>query len=121
MMRRRKISKGIGAIPLRILDQDCRKLKRNKRKGEKKYSSVGLLSTSFATYAFISIVENKYALAAFCLTVVGALMSYTWFNIFPARFFMGDVGAFESPNGKELQPYEQLYGGLSASGWNGAV
>jgi phospho-N-acetylmuramoyl-pentapeptide-transferase len=28
------------------------------------------------------------------LTVVGALLSYTWFNIAPARFFMGDVGAF---------------------------
>ena len=54
----------------------------------------GLLTTSFVTYAFIAVVENKYALAAFCLTIVGALMSYTWFNIFPARFFMGDVGAF---------------------------
>jgi phospho-N-acetylmuramoyl-pentapeptide-transferase len=28
------------------------------------------------------------------MTIVGALLSYTWFNIFPARFFMGDVGAF---------------------------
>jgi phospho-N-acetylmuramoyl-pentapeptide-transferase len=25
---------------------------------------------------------------------VGSLLSYTWFNIFPARFFMGDVGSF---------------------------
>jgi phospho-N-acetylmuramoyl-pentapeptide-transferase len=54
----------------------------------------GLLTSSFAAYAFISVVEGKYALAAFCLTIVGALISYTWFNIFPARFFMGDVGAF---------------------------
>lgn len=54
----------------------------------------GLLVTSFAAYAVISTVEGKYSLAAFCLTVVGALLSYTWFNIFPARFFMGDVGAF---------------------------
>jgi phospho-N-acetylmuramoyl-pentapeptide-transferase len=38
--------------------------------------------------------EGKYALAGFCITIVGALISYTWFNIFPARFFMGDVGAF---------------------------
>ncbi len=28
------------------------------------------------------------------MTVVGALLSYTWFNIFPARFFMGDIGSF---------------------------
>jgi phospho-N-acetylmuramoyl-pentapeptide-transferase len=54
----------------------------------------GLLITSFTVYAIISLVEAKYALAGFCLTVVGGLLSYTWFNIFPARFFMGDVGAF---------------------------
>ncbi len=54
----------------------------------------GLLVTSFATYAVIAMASGMYSLAAFCLTVVGALLSYTWFNIFPARFFMGDVGAF---------------------------
>lgn len=54
----------------------------------------GLLSSSFLAYAVIAMVEHKYALAGFCVTVVGALLSYTWFNIFPARFFMGDVGAF---------------------------
>lgn len=54
----------------------------------------GLLASSFSAYAVIAGIEGKYALAAFCLTVVGALLSYTWFNIYPARFFMGDVGAF---------------------------
>jgi phospho-N-acetylmuramoyl-pentapeptide-transferase len=54
----------------------------------------GLLSSSFATYAIIAIIEHKFALAGFCLIVVGALLSYTWFNIFPARFMMGDVGSF---------------------------
>lgn len=54
----------------------------------------GLLGTSFTAYALIAAIEGKYALTAFCLTIVGALLSYTWFNIFPARFFMGDVGAF---------------------------
>lgn len=54
----------------------------------------GLLASSFTAYAIISMVEHKYALAAFCITIVGALLSYTWFNIFPARFFMGDVGSF---------------------------
>lgn len=54
----------------------------------------GLLTSSFAVYAIISVIEGQYGLAAFCLTVVGALLSYTWFNINPARFFMGDVGAF---------------------------
>lgn len=54
----------------------------------------GLLSSSFLAYAVISAIQGKYALAAFCVTVVGALLSYTWFNIHPARFFMGDVGSF---------------------------
>ncbi len=54
----------------------------------------GLLASSFATYCVIAAIEGKYALAGFCLAVVGALLSYTWFNIFPARFFMGDVGSF---------------------------
>jgi phospho-N-acetylmuramoyl-pentapeptide-transferase len=54
----------------------------------------GLLTSSFMTYAIIAVVEHKFALAGFCLTIVGALLSYTWFNIYPARFFMGDVGAF---------------------------
>ncbi len=54
----------------------------------------GLLTSSFMAYAIICIVESKFALAGFCLTIVGTLLSYTWFNIYPARFFMGDVGAF---------------------------
>lgn len=54
----------------------------------------GLLATSFGTYAIIAGIQGRYALAGFCLTIVGALLSYTWFNIYPARFFMGDVGSF---------------------------
>ncbi len=54
----------------------------------------GLLVSSFLAYTVICTNQGKYALAAFCLTVVGALLSYTWFNIYPARFFMGDVGSF---------------------------
>jgi len=54
----------------------------------------GLLVSSFMAYAIISVVEGKLALAGFCVTVIGALLSYTWFNIYPARFLMGDVGSF---------------------------
>ena len=54
----------------------------------------GLLTTSFMAYAVIAVVEKEYLIAGFCMTIVGALLSYTWFNIFPARFIMGDVGSF---------------------------
>jgi len=33
----------------------------------------------------------------------------------------GDVGAYEPTQLKDLRSYENRYGGLSASGWNGAV
>ncbi|HSX18262.1 MAG TPA: phospho-N-acetylmuramoyl-pentapeptide-transferase [Candidatus Saccharimonadales bacterium] len=54
----------------------------------------GLSAIAFGAYALIAIIEGKYGIAGFCMTVVGALLSYTWFNIYPARFFMGDVGSF---------------------------
>lgn len=54
----------------------------------------GLAATAFSAYTIIAILERKFGIAGFCLTMVGSLMSYTWFNIFPARFFMGDVGSF---------------------------
>lgn len=54
----------------------------------------GLTAIAFGVYAIIAFLEQKYGVAGFCLTMVGALLSYTWFNIFPARFFMGDVGSF---------------------------
>jgi len=54
----------------------------------------GLTAIAFGAYTIIAFLEKKYGISAFCLTMVGALLSYTWFNIFPARFFMGDVGSF---------------------------
>jgi phospho-N-acetylmuramoyl-pentapeptide-transferase len=54
----------------------------------------GLLAMSFAAFGTIALLQNQLLLAGFCFTVIGALLSYLWFNIYPARFFMGDVGSF---------------------------
>jgi len=54
----------------------------------------GLAVSAFSVYALIAFLQSRYGVAGFCMTVVGTLLSYTWFNIFPARFFMGDVGSF---------------------------
>ncbi len=54
----------------------------------------GLLTISFGTFGVIALLQGHVLLSGFCFTVVGALLSYLWFNIFPARFFMGDVGSF---------------------------
>jgi phospho-N-acetylmuramoyl-pentapeptide-transferase len=56
--------------------------------------SGGLLSTAFAVYAVIAYFQGNYGIAGFCATVVGAVLTFTWFNIYPARFFLGDSGAF---------------------------
>jgi phospho-N-acetylmuramoyl-pentapeptide-transferase len=54
----------------------------------------GLVSLSFGAFAIIAMVQGNYGIAGFCAAVVGATLAYTWFNIFPARFLMGDSGAF---------------------------
>jgi len=54
----------------------------------------GLLAMSFGTFGVIALLQGHVLLSGFCFTVVGALLSYLWFNIYPARFFMGDVGSF---------------------------
>ncbi len=56
--------------------------------------SGGLLGLSFVTFGTIALLQHNVLLAGFCFTVVGVLLSYLWFNIHPARFFMGDVGSF---------------------------
>jgi phospho-N-acetylmuramoyl-pentapeptide-transferase len=54
----------------------------------------GLAAISFGSFGVIAIMQGNPLMAGFCFTVVGALLSYLWFNIHPARFFMGDVGSF---------------------------
>ncbi|MBB1563819.1 phospho-N-acetylmuramoyl-pentapeptide-transferase [Candidatus Saccharibacteria bacterium] len=54
----------------------------------------GLLGISFGAFGVIALLQQQVLLAGFCFTMVGVLLSYLWFNIYPARFFMGDVGSF---------------------------
>ena len=53
----------------------------------------GTLLTSFGAYALIAFAQGRYDLAVFCGVILGALLAFLWFNIHPARFFMGDTGA----------------------------
>lgn len=54
----------------------------------------GLAALAFGAFGVIALLQGSFLIAGFCFTVVGALLSYLWFNIYPARFFMGDVGSF---------------------------
>jgi phospho-N-acetylmuramoyl-pentapeptide-transferase len=53
----------------------------------------GLLASAFAAFGIIAFTQGRYDLATFCGVIVGALLAFLWFNINPARFFMGDTGS----------------------------
>jgi phospho-N-acetylmuramoyl-pentapeptide-transferase len=54
----------------------------------------GLSVIAYGAFGTIALLQGEPMIAGFCFTVGGALLSYLWFNIHPARFFMGDVGSF---------------------------
>ena len=54
----------------------------------------GAIIPPFATLTGIAFVQDLYSLAIFLATLIGALTAFLWFNIHPARFFMGATGAF---------------------------
>ena len=53
----------------------------------------GTLATSFFGFAIIAYTQGRPNLAALLGIVIGALLAFLWFNVHPARFFMGDTGS----------------------------
>ena len=53
----------------------------------------GVLLVAFGAFAVIAFTQGRMDLAVFCGVIIGALLAFLWFNIHPARFFMGDTGA----------------------------
>ena len=56
--------------------------------------SGGLSMLAYGAFGVIAMLQGQYLLFGFCMTVVGWLLSYIWFNVPPARFMMGDTGSF---------------------------
>ncbi len=54
----------------------------------------GLAMLAYGSYGIIALLQEQWFLAGFCFIVLGALLSYIWFNVYPARFMMGDTGSF---------------------------
>ncbi len=54
----------------------------------------GLLTSAFSAYGLIALLQGNIGIAGFAMTIVGGLLAYVWFNIYPARFIMGDIGSF---------------------------
>jgi phospho-N-acetylmuramoyl-pentapeptide-transferase len=53
----------------------------------------GVFTIMFAAYGIIAFSNNQIDLAAFCALIVGATLSFLWFNIPPARFYMSETGS----------------------------
>ncbi len=55
--------------------------------------AAGVMISMFTAYGAISFIQGRYDLATLCGVIAGALLAFLWFNINPARFFMGDTGS----------------------------
>lgn len=53
----------------------------------------GTLLIAFLSFGVIAFAQGHYDLATFCGVLIGALVAFIWFNIPPARFYMGDTGS----------------------------
>ncbi len=53
----------------------------------------GVSLFAFVALAVVAFVLHRYDLAAFGGAMIGALLAFLWYNIYPAKFFMGDTGS----------------------------
>lgn len=54
--------------------------------------SGGVFASIFAGFAIIAFSQGKADLATFCGVICGTLFAFLWFNIPPAKFYMGETG-----------------------------
>lgn len=52
----------------------------------------GTFASIFAAFTGIALFRGQIDLAAFCAVLLGAILAFLWFNISPARFYMGETG-----------------------------
>ncbi len=52
----------------------------------------GAFAAIFAAFGGIALFNGQINIAAFCAVVAGAILAFLWFNIPPARFYMGETG-----------------------------
>jgi len=54
--------------------------------------SGGVFAAIFGAFSVIAFSQGKADLATFCAIITGTLFAFLWFNIPPARFYMGETG-----------------------------
>ncbi len=53
----------------------------------------GTLLLAFFAFGSIAFSQGRYDLVAFLSVICGSLLAFLWFNVYPARFIMGDTGS----------------------------
>jgi len=53
----------------------------------------GVSLIGFSALLIVAFTQGLYNLAAFLSVLIGTIIAFLWFNVHPARFFMGDTGA----------------------------
>ena len=53
----------------------------------------GVLLGAFVCFGVIAFMQGRLDLTSMLGVVAGALLAFLWFNVWPARFFMGDTGS----------------------------
>jgi len=53
----------------------------------------GVVLPAFGVFGAIAFAQGKVELAMFCAAIIGTLLAFLWFNVHPARFYMGDTGS----------------------------
>lgn len=54
--------------------------------------SGGVLGSIFMAYSLIAYFNGQVNIATFCAVITGGILAFLWFNIPPARFYMGETG-----------------------------
>lgn len=53
----------------------------------------GVSLIGFSALLIVAFTQGLYNLAAFLSVLIGTIVAFLWFNVHPARFFMGDTGS----------------------------
>ena len=83
---------GIWYIPLFILVIVATSFSLNETDGLDGLAG-GVILPAFGVFGAIAFAQGKVELAMFCAAIIGTLLAFLWFNVHPARFYMGDTGS----------------------------
>jgi phospho-N-acetylmuramoyl-pentapeptide-transferase len=52
----------------------------------------GVMAITYGAFGIIAFIQNQVDIATFCMVIAGGILAFLWFNIPPARFYMGETG-----------------------------